>query len=428
MTTGKASQQLPRLRAVPRIRLVYDEDSQRAWPHVVKFSGGRSSALMLLGLLYAKQLLPSRGDVIVFNNTSAEYPATYRFAAVCKRIAEERFNIPFFWTEFQTFEDARRGQWARLSGYRMVKPNRYSYDCPDGYRSRGEVFEELISWKQALPTRFTRTCTEFLKLNTTARFLEDWFGRASASAKRASASTHRLGHWYGQSRMNPSEYGDREQIVRYHMAQPVDRPTQTFQDFTGAALTGLRNADLTARSFDSMAQLRGEDAVEFVSLIGLRADEPRRVTRVLERNSEMRDDDRLADGEYIYAPLYDQGFNKSDVLDFWARQTWDLEIPPETNLSNCVYCFMKGERALRKIAAHYEHTGQACQSGPESIAWWADIERRYARVVPSRSDPESVTQFGFFGANRLEYEEIIDTVDVPYEHATVGALPCDCTD
>ena len=426
----EALERLPRLRGIPRIRLVYDNDVQKGWPHVVKFSGGRSSAMMLLGLLYAKQLRPSRGDVVVFNNTAAEHPATYRFAAISKRIAEERFNIPFFWTEFQTFEDARRGQWARLPGYRMVMPRPYSRDCPKGYRSNGEVFEELVSWKQTLPTRFARICTEFLKLNTTASFLADWFGRAPASAERKTVSTHRLGHWYGQSRMKPASYGDRESIVRYHLRQPVHRPDQIFQDFTGAALTGLRNADVTARSFDSKAQLRGEDAVEFVSLVGLRADEPRRVSRILERNNALdtRDTERLADGEYVYAPLSEQGINKSDVLDFWTRQCWDLEISQDMNLSNCVYCFMKGERALREIAAKSEDAPQQCLSTPESILWWADIERRYARAVPSRSNPEGVTRFGFFGANRLEYEQIMATSGGGSEDAPGGALPCDCTD
>lgn len=428
MIVKQVNCRLPRLRTVPRIQLAYDESGHDTWPHVVKFSGGRSSALMLLGLLYGKQLRPSRGDVIVFNNTSAEHPATYRFAALCKRIAEERFNIPFFWTEFQTFEDARRGRWTRLAGYRMVKPEALSRNHPEGYRSNGEVFEELVSWKQALPTRFARTCTEFLKLNTTARFLEDWFGRSSSEAKRSMAATHRLGHWYGESCLDPDSFGERSSIVRYHLARPVHRPTQAFQDFTGARLTRLRNPNIVARSFDSKAQLKGDDPVEFVSLVGLRGDEPRRVNRVLERNNGLENTERLADGEYVYAPLHDQGFSKKDVLDFWARQTWDLEIPQETNLSNCVYCFMKGERALRAIAAHCEKAGQKYHAGPNSISWWADIERRYARVVPSRGDPNAVTRFGFFGANRLEYEEIIDTVDQPYSNAPIGALPCDCTD
>ena len=380
---------------------------------------------MLLGLLYGRQLRRSRGDVIVFNNTSAEHPETYRFAAICKRIAENRFKIPFFWTEFQTFEDARRGQWTRLPGYRMVKPEIYSHDCPDGYRCKGEVFEELISWKQALPTRFARTCTEYLKLHTTARFLEDWLG---CLANRKTASTHRLGHWHGTSRMDPSSYGEREKIVRYHLDQPVHRPQQAFQDFTEAPLIRVQNAELAARSFDSMAQLKGEDAVRFVSLIGLRADEPRRVGRVLERNNALDDTGRFADGEYVYAPLYDQGIGKQDVLSFWAMQSWDLNIPHKTNLSNCVYCFMKGERMLREIAAHSEGAGQHDETGPKSIAWWASIEKRYARAVPSRNDPDSVTRFGFFGVNRLQYKEIIDTIDRPHEQTPIGALPCDCTD
>lgn len=430
MTTDSASNPLPRIRGVPRIKLDYDCDEQASWPHVVKFSGGRSSALLMLGLLYSKQLRPSRGDVIVFNNTSAEHPATYRFAATCKRIAEERFNIPFFWTEFQTFEDARRGQWARVAGYRMVKPEIFSSQCQEGYRCKGEVFEELVSWKQALPSRFSRTCTEFLKLHTTAHFLEDWFGRASCLKDRTAACTHRLGHWYGKSKMHAESYGEREAIVRYHFEQPVHRPRQTFQDFTTATLTRLRSDDLADRSFDSKAELKGEDAVEFVSVVGLRADEPRRVSRVLERNNAVNEVERAAEGEYVYAPLFDQGIAKDDVLAFWANQKWDLEIPAEINLSNCVYCFMKGPRALRNIAANCESKGQGqnCRTGPESILWWADIEKRYARAVPSRNDPNSITRFGFFGANRLEYEEIIESADRPIRHTPMDALPCDCTD
>ena len=420
---------LPRLQRVPRFYLKYDRDEHEGWPHVVKFSGGRSSALMMLGLLYAKQLRPSRGDVIIFNNTSAEHPATYRFAAICKRIAEERFNIPFFWTEFQTFEDARRGQWARIADYRMVQADPYGRERLDGYRSNGEVFEELVSWKQALPTRFARHCTEFLKLNTTARFLEDWFGRPKESESKRRQSTRRLGHWYVKSRMKPASYGEREKIVRYHMAMPTSRPRQVFQDFTSARLTELRNPSLSARTFDSMAQLKGDDAVEFLSLVGLRDDEPHRVARVLERNNALRDQSRLADGEYVYAPLYDDDVGKEDVLEFWSRQSWDLEIPIGVNLSNCVYCFMKGERALRNIAAHCESIGEPCKTGPGSIEWWADLERQYARAVPSRADSNCLTRFGFFGANRLQYTEIVDTVNrPPLQSATEGALPCECTD
>ena len=68
--------------------------------------------MLLFTLLENGLLSAERGDVVVFNNTSCEHPETYRFAATCKEIVEQRYGIPFFWVEFQTYEDARRGEWA----------------------------------------------------------------------------------------------------------------------------------------------------------------------------------------------------------------------------------------------------------------------------------------------------------------------------
>ena len=58
--------------------------------------------------------------MVVFNNTSCEHPETYRFAATCKEIVEQRYGVPFFWVEYQTHEDARRGEWTRVQSYRLV--------------------------------------------------------------------------------------------------------------------------------------------------------------------------------------------------------------------------------------------------------------------------------------------------------------------
>ena len=65
-------------------------------PHIIKFSGGRSSGMMLMELLKNNKLNPERGDVIIFNNTSAEHSATYDFTRSMKKLAEEKYNIPFF--------------------------------------------------------------------------------------------------------------------------------------------------------------------------------------------------------------------------------------------------------------------------------------------------------------------------------------------
>ncbi|MCW7764466.1 phosphoadenosine phosphosulfate reductase family protein [Photorhabdus luminescens] len=70
--------------------------------------------------------------------------------------------------------------------------------------------------------------------------------------------------------------------------------------------------------------------------IGIRADEPRRLTR--------------KDGVSYLADISD--FDKQDVLDFWKKQQFDLQIPE--HLGNCVFCIKKNSKKL----------GLACQDEP----------------------------------------------------------------
>jgi len=55
----------------------YDLAGHEDLPHVIKFSGGRTSGMMLFLLLESALLKAERGDVVLFNNTAAEHPATY---------------------------------------------------------------------------------------------------------------------------------------------------------------------------------------------------------------------------------------------------------------------------------------------------------------------------------------------------------------
>ena len=80
------------------------------------------------------------------------------------------------------------------------------------------------------------------------------------------------------------------------------------------------------------------------------------------------------------------------VDDFWRSQSYDLGI--DRALGNCVYCFMKGEPALRRLASSEHGDPDAGSAGPASIHWWADIEARYA----GPSDDPDVKQFKFLDA------------------------------
>lgn len=86
--------------------LDYRDNAHRELPHILSYSGGRSSAALALMAAEEGLLRPERGDLLLFANTSAEHPGTYEFAAECKRRIESEFGLPFLWFEFCTVEDA----------------------------------------------------------------------------------------------------------------------------------------------------------------------------------------------------------------------------------------------------------------------------------------------------------------------------------
>ncbi|MCY4002695.1 MAG: hypothetical protein OXF33_03180 [Rhodospirillales bacterium] len=329
--------------------LQYDAPEHKSLPHVIKFSGGRSSGMMLMLLLEQRLLQRDRGDVIVFNNTSAEHPATYDFVRACSRRAEVDHGIPFFWIEYATYEDASNGEWTRRSGYRLVNDQPLTETNPSGYRWQGEVFEELVSHHGFLPSRHTRICTTHLKLRSTNEFLTEWFA--------GKETTERRGHFYAESQLTDDVMIARHRRSRGKMddaellrkrafvrSRPLALPEQDFADFSRVGASDLATSMFAARGYPEFAPMSGEDATEYVSLIGLRADEPRRVARVMSRNRLSSGDPErtkraMTDGEIVCTPLADADVTNEDVLAFWTDRDWQLELPAETNLSNCVYCF-----------------------------------------------------------------------------------------
>ena len=250
-------------------------------PHVVKFSGGRSSAALVFLLAEEGLLSPDRGDVILFANTSAEHPATYAFARECKLRLERDFGLPFFWFEFCTVEDSSRGFYARRPSYRLVRANPVE-DDPLGYRSRGEVFEEFLSYQGMLPNPHTRSCTARLKLYPSHELLAEWFGRTAGPShaghygKRRFVTPLRALALYRRSRgLAPDDaYLER---VNMMVQRPSSRPAQPWRDYTEAPVPEpLLNA--------SPAPMWGHHAKAHVTLLGLRADEQPRIGRILSRS------------------------------------------------------------------------------------------------------------------------------------------------
>ncbi len=435
--------------------LEYDAPEHESLPHVVRFSGGRSSGMMLVLLLEQGLLLRDRGDVIVFNNTSAEHPATYDFVRACSQYAEVEHGIPFFWIEYATYEDAYNGEWTRRGSYRLVNDQPLSESNPTGYRWRGEVFEELVSHQGFLPSRHTRICTSHLKLRTTNEFLAEWFAGKETTERRGhfypepqlTDSTLIARHRRSRGKMDDTELLRKKAFVR---SRPPALPKQNFADFSRVGASHMASGVFAERGYPEFAPMSGEYSTEYVSLIGLRADEPRRVARVMARNRLGPDDPERAkremtDGEILCTPLADADIGNEEVLAFWADRDWKLGLPPETNLSNCVYCFMKGTTAIpsvrRDIASVDAVLPEKLRSTPDTpsdIRWWADLETRYERRPlkrykgRGRRSHKKVT-VGFWGVDadvnyrdlsELEEDELVTRAGFSGR----AALPCDCTD
>ncbi len=408
------------------LRIEYRSPEHEELPHVVRFSGGRSSAAMTFLLAESGLLRPERGDIVLFANTSAEHPGTYAFARECKQRIERDFGLPFLWYEFCTVEDAARGVYMRKTSYRLVSEVPVEED-PRGYHSRGEAFEEMLSYNGMLPTPHTRSCTAKLKLYPAHDLLAEWFGGGDGP--------EHTGHYAERSFVGPEEalsvhrrYGGTQDEQSYlrrvacMTSQPPARRRQRWGNFTGAPIP-YRNGRTPGE-----APMWGPDATEYVALLGLRADEPKRIDRIAMRSFLAEGAGGRAcsirtqpPGEHPYFPLDEWGFDQPAVDYFWQSRDFRLNIPE--NAGNCVFCFMKGTRGLERLAAQPDPA--RVPGAPSDVEWWVATEQRYRR---ESSTIGMNSGFGFLGLDGPSFDQIACGAAPERNRYATGAPSCDCTD
>ena len=148
--------------------------------------------------------------------------------------------------------------------------------------------------------------------------------------------------------------------------------------------------------------LKSVGVAEATMVVGLRADEPRRVHRVQGDTRQGFDYD---------CPMATAGHVLADVRKFWASQPFDLHLPNDDRaFGNCDCCFLKGTSVIERVLRH----------DPKHADWWIEQEElrgaRFRRDAPSykavlhqvRIQPELLGLTG-----NQEDDEII---------------PCSCTD
>ena len=293
-----------------------------ALPHIVKCSGGRSSAMMTMVALDDGTLKPERGDAVLFTNTGAENADTYAFIGEIFTRCEAK-GVPCFIGEFATCEERHGERWTRVPTYRLTNTHAQTKANPDGFDWRGWVYEELISWSGYLPNVHERTCTAHLKINTARRFAEDWLDGAGAIAER--------GHQGPRSRIDPDQAHARHRaaggtlsLEQLQRTTPI-RVGTADRARTAAAHCIQRQRATMQRARASRARAKQGDRrqAEYVTLIGLRGDEWMRAARVVDRARSNRE----APIEHPYVPLYDAGIDAEAVRSFWSAQDFDIATP-----------------------------------------------------------------------------------------------------
>jgi 3'-phosphoadenosine 5'-phosphosulfate sulfotransferase (PAPS reductase)/FAD synthetase len=117
---------------------------------------------------------------------------------------------------------------------------------------------------------------------------------------------------------------------------------------------------------------------EFETMVGIRADEQRRVAKMRETK---------------LTPLVDAGIVQSDVQGFWSSHSFNLDlkfIGGVTTLGNCDLCFLKGPGQVMAII----------KDNPDRAIWWARMEEKIGATF--RSDRPSYASMMKFSKEQMD--------------------------
>lgn len=154
--------------------------------------------------------------------------------------------------------------------------------------------------------------------------------------------------------------------------------------------------------------------------VGLRADEPRRVEKMLAGNLTGKDRWQNA------CPLSAAGVTKEQVVAFWRTQPFDLELPSAAGVTpagNCDLCYLKGVRVKRRLV----------HDDPESATWWADMERLVGEITGRPDAPNARFRLDCETYDEMRRNALAGTpagrgMATDEEMADDPGIDCACTD
>ena len=154
--------------------------------------------------------------------------------------------------------------------------------------------------------------------------------------------------------------------VTYETAARTTDPMSPEHPFTNLiAMSGVPNAATRLCSTEMKTRImakfmRAQGYAYWTNVVGIRADEPNRVRKMRVQPPERWENE---------VPLADAKVTVAEVLDFWARQPFDLALSNDPEMAtyqgNCDLCMLKTQD--KKVRLERETPG--------AVSWWERVEQ-----------------------------------------------------
>lgn len=193
--------------------------------------------------------------------------------------------------------------------------------------------------------------------------------------------------------------GHKFKVVNHETASRDGAPFSALiskRSFLPNPVTRFCTQELKVKTMQRYLRSLGHAIADVTAVIGLRADEHRRVSRI--RADPSRD---------IQMPLADAGVTRDHVDGWWLKQEFQLRLPNGSSaFGNCDCCFLKSRARIEEVIA----------SDPKRADWWIEQERKIG---------------GTFRSDRPTYQQM--RVQLSVQGRLFGdpgeeSLPCDCTE
>jgi 3'-phosphoadenosine 5'-phosphosulfate sulfotransferase (PAPS reductase)/FAD synthetase len=235
--------------------------------------------------------------------------------------------------------------------YRLTGPAQI---CFSGGRTSGYMLHEILKANAGLPA----DCV--VSFQNTGKEREQTLAFIDECARRWHVPIHWI-EWDGFIGGEGSKYKPNVRRVAFETASRNGEPFARLIDALGMLPNPIaRTCSAFLKKETGAAYMRSLGFDEWDSVMGIRADEPRRVSRM---SAAGRDNSHGVP----LLPLARANVTKADVLTFWKEQPFDLQIDPQGDLGNCDLCFLKSRRKLVR----------AIQAEPARVDWWTEQENKF---------------------------------------------------